>query len=87
MIGKWSVVGGGVVGSTSHSVISSKSLREVKKLSGLEYFFVTICCRVGIPFGKAICRLWLAMSSMRFSAWPIACGVKRWMSLSLSHMG
>ena len=77
MIGKWLVVAGRVAGSTSQSVISSKSLRQVKKLSGLEYFFVTICCSVGIPFDKAICRSWLVMSSMRFSTWLIACGVKR----------
>ena len=54
-IGKWSVEAGLRVGSTSHLLKDSSNPGVLKTLSGREYFFVRICCSVGIPFGNIIC--------------------------------
>ena len=43
-----------MVGSTSQSVIRSVSPFVLIRLSGLEYFFVAMCCNVGMPLGKAM---------------------------------
>ena len=56
IIGKWSVDGGLVDGSTSQAVMRSVKPPVTKMLSGLEYLFVTMCRRVGIPFGRAMLR-------------------------------
>ena len=56
IIGKWSVDGGLVDGSTSQAVMRSVKPPVMKMLSSLEYLFVTMCWRVGIPFGRAMLR-------------------------------
>jgi hypothetical protein len=53
-IGKWSVPGGLIEGSTSHRIIRSWISSVHQKLSGREYFLVTMCSRVGCPFGNSV---------------------------------
>ena len=87
MIRKWSVEVGLKEGCTSHLVIKSARRGVLNTLSGLEYRFVTMCCSVGIPFGRVIERSYVASSSISPSAIQVACGVNKWVSLSLSHRG
>ena len=56
IIGKWSVDGGLVDGLTSQAVMRSIKPLVTKMLSSLEYLFVTLCRRVGIPFGRAMLK-------------------------------
>ena len=72
-MGKWSVDVGCKVGSTSHIVMWSSSVSVQKRLLGLEYFFVTMCCNVGIPFGSAMAISYVAISSIRHCADLVAC--------------
>ena len=71
-MGKWSVVVGCSEGSTSHLVMRLAILPVQKRLSGLEYLFVTMCCRVGIPFGSGILRLKVASCLIKPSAALVA---------------
>lgn len=66
-----------MVGSTSHLVIKYLSLLVANRLSGLECLFVTICCNVGIPFGRIMFKLYDAMSLMRELASSSTWFVKR----------
>ena len=72
-IGKWSVEVGHIEGSTSHLVIRLVRPVEQNTLSGLEYFLVTMCCKVGIPFGSAMVRSYVAKRPMSPSAALVAC--------------
>ena len=77
IIGKWSVDGGRRAGSTSQLLIKLVSLLVMNMLSGLEYFLVTMCLRVGMPFAKIMLSLYMVISLMRFVAQARACCVKR----------
>ena len=87
IIGKWSIEVGCIEGLILHVTMRSFRSSVQKMLSGLEYLYVTICCNVGMPFGRGMIRLYVAINSMRLSADLVACMVKRWVFSLLSHNG
>ena len=77
IMGKWSVDGGLWAGSMSQLLIKLVSPLVTNMLSGLEYFLVTMCLRVGMPFARIILSLYVVIKLMRFVAQARACCVKR----------
>jgi len=63
MIGKWSVIGGRIDGSTSHVMKGLCSACEHHTLSGLVQFRVVLASRVGIPSGNAMFMPYLLIRS------------------------
>ena len=55
---------------TLHFVIRSDSPVVLKMLSSLEYLLVTMCCSIGIPFGRGIA---FAINPMRPSVNLLVC--------------
>jgi hypothetical protein len=76
-MGRWSALGGCLLGCMSHCIIASIRKEETKRLSGRVQFFVRACSSVGMSFGRASERSNVDKISRRGWARQSACGVKR----------